>query len=207
MSGDDNGSRITQDDLRILSHRATVAFAVRCARRVQFLTWILPEEQIQRLEQALDTVERWMAQDSRADRGVRILESVWAAASSITDWAYEYPRLAGWADGNQMGIAWAAARASAAVARVADAAASADVAVDAAFWAAKGAAQAIRSAAQSSGSLNDADAWVIRIADGHIHAAAWADYQRLRRWDQNSPGMLDKPFDCTESGPLGPLWP
>src|SRR5512135_3211581 len=199
MSGDD-----IQDQLAQLPLRAIVAFAVRCARRVQPLGHVLTEYRPVEVEDAIASAEGFArggkavraagaaaraANAARAAaRAVDAARAAAAKAAADSDWVD--------ADDAEAADAWAeapvrAADAAACAARAANAARAAD-----------------RAAADASAAGADADTARAAWDTGRDAArdAARGDLYRLRALDLGRPGTMGKPIDPAEQGPLGPLW-
>jgi len=168
--------------LNELPHRAIVAFAVRCARRVQPL-YELPEEHpfrleyIRMLDKALGLIEAMTSGKSRIDDRLAAFEAVQAARYPAARYAADQA-----GDGH-------------------DAVKSACAAEDAIAVAANDAGEyahedASRAAAQIAANIADCGATAAALAD---------DLQQLQELRQSC--SCPDPFDPSESGPLGPLWP
>jgi len=158
-------------ELRRLSLRAMVAYAVRCARRVQPLTGrgAMSGACRQRVDEAIALAEHFAAGDVR---GARVVSFV-AAEPATSD---------------------------AAAARAADSAACA-------AYAAAAAADA-RTVARAETYADAAAYAAVRARpEEALTAAAWADYARLLSLDLGAYPALGRPIDCSDRGPLGPLWP
>ena len=200
MSSEDLHEQLTE-----LPLRAIVAFAVRCARRVQPLGHVLTEYRQVEVEDAIASAEGFArggkavraagaaaraANAARAAaRAVDAARAAAAKAAADSDWvdADDAEAAAAWAD-----AAVRAADAAACAARAANAARAADIA--AADAAAAAAAEDTARAAWDTG----------RAA---ARAAARGDLQRLGALKLGRPGTLGQPIDPAEEGPLGPLWP
>jgi hypothetical protein len=177
MATEDMRERLAQ-----LPHHAGVAFAARCARRVQPLTHARPQ-------QGRDAIDRAIASAEACAKGTAAAAADDAAARADATRAD-----AARADAEADAAAGAAVAARAGVAAAwADAAdeARADAAGAAAAWAADAARVAGADAA------GDAAAW----------AAAASDIDRLIALKRSEPDTLGAPIDPSEAGPLGPLWP
>jgi hypothetical protein len=194
-----------QDQLAKLPLRAIVAFAVRCASRVQPLGRILTEYRQVEVDDAIAIAVRF-ARGGKAVRAVgaaaragdaaraaaRAVDAARAAAAKAaadSDWvdADDAEAAAAWADATVRAV-----DAAACAARAANAARAADIA--AADAAAADAAEDTAHAAWDAG----------RAAS---RAAARGDLHRLLALELGRPGTLGKPIDPAEDGPLGPLWP
>ena len=179
----------TEEDLKKLPLGAIVAYAARCARRVQPLyaravgIAELPKHEAT-VEGAISLAEEFC------------LSHVVGAAAY--DAAYDARTAAHAADAKEAAHAAAGAARAAAYAfdlpkcavydRPVYASRVATEAADAALAAARAAAQASADAAA-------------------VLAAARADFDRLLARNQGAYPELGQPLDPTESGPLGPLWP
>jgi len=206
MSGDD-----IQDQLAKLPLRAIVAFAVRCARRVQPLGRVLTEYRQVEVDDAIAIAEGF-ARGGKADRAAgaaaragdaaraaaRALDAARAAAAKAaadSDWvdADDAEAAAAWADATVRAV-----DAAACAARAANAARAADIAAaDAAAARAAAAADAAEDTARA--------AWDTGRAASRT--AARGDLHQLLALELGRPGTLGKPIDPAEDGPLGPLWP
>jgi len=192
-----------RERLARLPRRAVVAFAARCARRVQPVTHVLPQLDRDVIDRAIAVAEAFANGDAVVAGAARAAEdALYGAAKAGTeagDWA----------------AAWAArAAAWAAKAAAGDAGAAAGAAAGDAAWAA---AWAARAAVKPT----DLDAWYGSTAerleeaafDASVsgEAAAWAaaasDLERLIALKRGEPDTPGAPIDPSESGPLGPLWP
>src|SRR5271165_3614102 len=192
MSGDD-----IQDQLAKLPLRAIVAFAVRCARRVQPLGRVLTEYRQVEVDDAIAIAEGF-ARGGKADRAARAVDAARAAAAKAaadSDWvdADDAEAAAAWADATVRAV-----DAAACAARAANAARAADIAAaDAAAARAAAAADAAEDTARA--------AWDTGRAASRT--AARGDLHQLLALELGRPGTLGKPIDPAEDGPLGPLWP
>src|SRR5512135_813846 len=184
MSGDD-----IQDQLAKLPLRAIVAFAVRCARRVQPLGHVLTEYRQVEVEDAIASAERFA-------RGGKAIHAAGAAARAAD---------AARAAARAVDAARAAAAKAAADSDWVDAAdAEAEAAwADATVRAAAACAARAANAAAADAAAED----TTRAAWDTGRAAARGDLHRLLALELGRPGTLGKPIDPTEEGPLGPLWP
>jgi hypothetical protein len=132
-------SESIEDRLKALPLRAIVAFAARCARRVQPLTSSLPEHGRDAVERAIQVAEGFACGDDltgAAARAADVAADAWADADAA-DAAADAARAAANA---ARAAAWAADADAATAARAADAA---DAAADAARAAADAAADAL----------------------------------------------------------------
>jgi PTS system nitrogen regulatory IIA component len=174
----------SQDELTQLPLRALVAYAARCARRVQpffALSDDHPEKQrhVAAVERAIRIAEEFV-------RGIPVAAS---DATEASDAASKASHAAAWP-------AWAATRAATGAARAAARAAARDSAWFTSFtyyaWSAVEdwciAAQATEARAAGA-------------------AAARSDFDQLRRLGLGQFPELGEPIDPSEDGPLGPLWP
>jgi hypothetical protein len=172
----------TRERLAQLPHHAVVAFAARCARRVQPLTHALPQ-------QGRDAIDRAIASAKAFAKGT--------AAAAADDAAAR-------ADAARADAARADAEAAVAAKAAVAARAGADVA-----WA--DAADVARADAAGDAAAWAADAALVAGAAAADEAAAWAaassDLERLIALKRGEPDTLGAPIDQSESGPLGPLWP
>ena len=205
MSGDD-----IQDQLAKLPLRAIVAFAVRCARRVQPLGRVLTEYRQVEVDDAI-AIAHEFARGGKAVRAAsaaaragnaaraaaRAVDAARAAAAKAaadSDWVdADDAEAAAWADATVR-----ATDAAACAARAANAARAADIAAaDAA---------AARAAADAAAAEDTARAaWDTGRAASRT--AARGDLHQLLALELGRPGTLGKPIDPAEDGPLGPLWP
>ena len=175
-----------QRRLRRLPLRAQVAFAARCARRVQPLATRLSDDP---------------ANHEAVERAIRVAEQL-ARGDRVTpveaESAYEGAR-------DAVRAAWDAGDPTASRAR--DAAA---YAAQAASYASQGprlgpAANASRAAFYAYNDSSDA-ANVVK-ARAAFDAAASSNLTKLARLKLGAFPKLGDPIDPSESGPLGPLWP
>src|SRR5271157_4842354 len=196
MSGDD-----IQDQLAKLPLRAIVAFAVRCARRVQPLGRVLTEYRQVEVDDAIAIAEGFarggkaVHAAGAAARAVDAARAAAAKAAADSDWvdADDAEAAAAWADATAR-----AADAAACAARAANAARAADIAAaDAAAARADADADAAEDTAHA--------AW--NTGRAASRTAARGDLQQLLALELGRPGTLGKPIDPAEDGPLGPLWP
>jgi len=169
-------------DVGRLPPRGIVAFAARCARRVQPLVRLAPltPEQLQSVEHAIALAERFANGEEVAD-----VAAAYAAVDAAAEVAAGVP------------IAHRAAKCAYYAARAADAAPKVPYAA-ATF--AQDAARAAYAAAHTAGS---------EAPDAGYYAeyAARADYDRLMSMNRGDLPVLGQPVDCREDGPLGALWP
>ena len=195
--------RVTVNELSELPLRAVVAFAVRCARRVQPLFDLPPRHpkrmpHIVAVNHALDFAERLVA-GKRALAAFPDADDVRAAALDAQN-AADAARNA----------------ASATVARTAEPDKAVDAALDAANRAvdAEDAARAAAAAARTADAEDAARAAfdAARAADANGAAAdaadaARADFEQLTNLKLGKRSELGEPIDLSDNGPLGPLWP
>ncbi len=216
-----------EEDLRALSLRAIVAYAVRCAERVQPLFKSDSEKHIAAVAEAIA-----VAQGFVRSKKIAAANAAAAAARTASHAAYDpayYAANAYAANAYAAAItashaaeathyaanAYNAAIASAeAAARAAydpdyDAADDARIADDAAEATqnAEAAARAAYDAARAAANLTIASAEAAARAAANAMAAARADCIRLREISGQQHGELGDPIDLSENGPLGPLWP
>jgi len=172
-------------DLSRLPPHAIVAYAARCARRVQplFGRAGASKELADGVEQAIEAAERIATGHVLSVEDTAAAEAAEAAATASV--------------GNP--AAHQAARAACFAARAACAADQAPYAAAAFGGDAERAAQAAATAAQ-----DDPNA----AADAAHYAdyAARTDYERLVLLNRGAPPQ-GLPLHCSEDGPLGPLWP
>lgn len=171
-------------DLSRLPPHAIVAYAVRCAMRVEPL-WQranLGAEQVASLTQARQLAERLVSGQVLSDEDALAAdEAEVAAQAAVHTPATHY-----------------AARAAVFAARAASAA---DRAPYAAATFGGDAARAARAAVVAAVSPEAAE-----DAAHYADYAAQADYERLVLYNRGGP-PLGQPLHCGEDGPLGPLWP
>ncbi len=140
MPAETGSSLPSQEELEKLPPRAIVAYAVRCARRVQPLCVQLRPDDDEREGQLLDLLERALQTATEFARGVEvsrdsIRHAAIATATEVTRTAYaaaataDAARAAYAAYGSDVG-AYAAAEAAAAAARATTAAAHSTTLVD-----------------------------------------------------------------------------
>lgn len=172
-------------DLGQLPPHAIVAYAARCARRVQplFGRAGASQELASAVERAIETAERIVTGHVLSVEDMGVAEAAEAAAAAM----------AGSPAAHQ------AARAACYAAR---AACAADQAPYAAASFGGDAARAARAAAIAAQSDPDSAADAAHYAD----YAARTDYERLVLLNRGAP-PLGLPLHCSEDGPLGPLWP
>lgn len=185
----DQPSLPTEDDLKKLPLLAIVAYAVRCARRVQPVLDTLPSFAIHgaAVEQAISLTERFcVGKDLNAapDAVERAADAAGRTASVAQSFA------GGSAVALAAGAAQAAAQATAAVEDSWADSNSADRVARAATYAAGRAGRAVATDRYAA-----------------VSAATRADYDRLLSLNLGIYPELGLPIDPTENGPLGPLWP
>ena len=172
-------------DLSQLPPHAIVAYAARCARRVQplFGRAGASQELADAVERAIEAAERIATGHVLAVEEMAVAEPAEAAAAATAG----------------SPAAYQAARAACYAARAACAADQAPYAAASFGGDTARAAQAAAIAAQGDPSS---------AADAAHYAdyAARADYERLVLLNRGGP-PLGLPLHCTEDGPLGPLWP
>ena len=198
----------TIDDLKNLPLGAIVAYAVRCARRVQPLYGRAAG--VPNFEQHEAAVERAIsiAEDFCLSHDVSV--SAYAAAYGARDAADA-------AEAKDAAKAAAAAARAAAYAfdvpksavydHVLYASRVAAEAVDAAKAAARAAAQPASATTAAACSPDEDESDENDDEDATQDAAARADYDRLLKLNPGAFPKLGQPIDATENGPLGPLWP
>ena len=181
-----------RERLARLPHHAVVAFAARCARRVQPLTHVLSQQDQDAIDRALASAEAF-AKGAAAARAADTRAAARAADARAADAARTATRAAdaAWADAARAAdAAWATAAWATARAADADAVAAAAAAADWAAYAAAAADWAANAAARAA-----------------ARAAAASDLERLSALNPGEPDPLGAPIDPSEAGPLGPLWP
>lgn len=171
-------------DLSRLPPHAIVAYAVRCAMRVEplFQRANLGPESAAGLTRALGIAKRIVSGHTLTDKDAAAAEEAEAAAQAAAS----------------IPAAQNAARAAAYAAR---AACAADRAPYAAASFGGDAARAARAAAVAAVAPEAAE-----DAAHYADYAAQADYERLVLYNRGGP-PLGQPVHCSEDGPLGPLWP
>lgn len=176
-----------RDQLAKLPHRAIVAFAARCARRVRPLADVLREDFQDAIDRAIAGTES-VARGGDAVGAVAAAEDIWAAV--------------------------APGRPAVSVAEAAAEAAEAAKAVEvrdtagAAVHAAAAAKAAVHAAAAAAGA-GRGHAWGPDTTEAvwNAEAATRADVVRLIALGLGEPGTPGLPIDPSEAVPLGPLWP
>jgi hypothetical protein len=184
------------EQLSKLPRRAIVAFAARCARRVQPLADNLPEEHRAAIDQGIAAAEAFARGDDNAEASADVAEVASGATAAAA------------------GATGGPVRAAAA-ARAAEAAA---MTIDATIWAtmtAEANARATRTMGRKMGlpsgwaaaaAFDAAEATGDDSASTAIWAATRGDIERLLALGLGDPGTPGSPIDPSESGPLGPLW-
>lgn len=172
-------------DLSRLPPHAIVAYAARCARRIQplFARAAASGELAAAVERAIETAERIASGHALSVEDTGAAEAAEAAVAASAG----HP------------AAHQAARAACYAAR---AACAADQAPYAAAAFGDDTARAARAAAMAAQGDPDAAADAAHYAD----YAGRTDYDRLVLLNRGGP-PLGLPLHCTEDGPLGPLWP
>jgi hypothetical protein len=184
---------ITLQDLGDLCLRATVAFAARCARRVQPAASDLPDD-FPDVDKAMATVAAAIAAaeayaQAHISRHAQA-EATANAAMDVAEAAYPYRRLG----------AYAAAHAAKAAAEAIKAGERASDSIAMEVLAGAYGANRVALTFGTGGRLQDP-------ARSVIQAAIYADYAQLRKIAGGSFRDLGEPIDPSEAGPLGPLWP
>ncbi len=172
-------------DLSRLPPHAVVAYAARCARRVQplFARARALESQVASVQRAIETAERIATGHLLSAEDTAVADAAEAAAVAAAGTA----------------AAHHAARAACYAAR---AACAADQAPYAAVSFGGDAARAALAAAMAAQGDPSAAADARHYAD----YAARTDYERLVLLNRGAPPQ-GLPLHCSEDGPLGPLWP
>jgi len=185
----DKPSLPTKDDLKKLPLGAIVAYAVRCARRVQPLYGrVAGMAELRKheaaVEWAISLAENFCL---RHDVSAPAYAAAYAAKDAAED-----------------AEARDAARAAAAAARAA--AYAFDVPKSAVYdqpvYASRVAAEAVDAAEAAARAADHASGGA-----SALEAAARADFDRLSNLNQGTYPGLGQPIDATKHGPLGPLWP
>ncbi len=175
-------------DPKNLSLRAVVAYAARCARRVQPLFVSHQQEHVDSVERAIDVAEKFAA------------FGVTAATATATAARAAVPRAANAAD-----VASAAAYAANAAYAATNAAIAADSAAESLASAAAIAAEsAAESAAARAATTTSDRAAAANAATNAAIAAAKSDYRKLLALGPEPAPALGEPIDFEA---LGPLWP
>lgn len=179
----------TEDDLKKLPLGAIVAYAVRCARRVQPLYGC-----------AAHVAE--LPKHEASIEGTISLAEKFCLNHEVKDAAYgtAYPAM----DAADSAAAKAAAKAAAAAARAAGYAfhLPKNAVYDQPLYAGRVATEAVDGAKAAARAAGHAAGGA-----GAFAAAAQADFDRLLQLKSGSYPKLGQPIDPTENGPLGPLWP
>jgi PTS system nitrogen regulatory IIA component len=180
------------DELKQLPLRAVVALAARCARRVQPF-FKLPDDHPEK-QRHVAAVERAIRTAEEFVRGIPVAApDAAASAARSASLAYSAARVASLA----LWAAEAASKASDAEA-ASDAVQAAGRASGAVWDAAKAAGNAARAAGDAANAYN---AWFTAAA------ASRSDFSQLCGLGLGRFPELGEPFDPSENGPLGPLWP
>ncbi len=171
-------------DLSRLPSHAIVAYAARCAMRVQslFLRAGGSAELTASVERAIGVAQRIASGHVLSAADTSAAEGAEAAAAAVA----------------HVPAATHAARAAAYAARAACAADQAPYAAEAFGGDAARAAHAAAIAAVEQEAADD--------AAHYAEYAARADYERLVLYNRGAPAA-GQPLHCSEDGPLGPLWP
>lgn len=169
-------------DLGRLPPRGIVAFAARCARRVQALVRLAPltAEHVRSVEHAIALAERFAGGEEVAD-----VAAAYAAADAVAEAAASVQ------------TAQLAAQCAYYAARAVDAAS--EVPYAAATFAQDAGRVAYAAAHAAASEAPD--------AGYYAEYAARADYERLMSMNRGDLPALGQPVDCREDGPLGALWP
>jgi hypothetical protein len=186
---------VQTQELSRLPLRAIVAFAVRCASRVEPLTSELGEEAVQIVHGVIATAEGFAKGASLDKNMVDEAARAAARAADVVRSGSSRASTAGRDSANAARAAWAASE----TVRAAHSAARAIGvgALDAALSAAALASQVAEAA-------DDAATAAAEVAAAN---AARADLSRLLELNLGGPGEIGQPIDVTETGPLGSLWP
>lgn len=208
----------TADQVRSLPRRAQVAFAVRCARRVQPLVEGMTVEGKKAIERALAMSEDFCRGDDVAAADASAADAYSnasiAARDTASDAAYAARLIRG-------------ADAPGHPARAAKAVSSDDAKAAASYDAAGAAARAAAATSAAAAGADDWDAEVADAADSAVRASEAADYaysdhsvaafaadaastadlHRLQSLVRDTEDLQGWKIDPSESGPLGPLWP
>jgi len=179
----------TEDDLKRMPLGAIVAYAVRCARRVQPLYGCpahvaeLPKHEAA-IEWAISLAEKFCLSHE-------VKDAAYGAAYHAMDAA-------------DSAAAKAAAKAAAAAVRAAAYAFDLpkSAVYDQPLYASRVAAEAVEGAKAAARAAGHAAGGA-----GAFEAAAQADFARLLQLKTGSYPKLGQPIDPTKNGPLGPLWP
>ena len=204
----DQPSLPTEDDLKKLPLGAIVAYAVRCARRVQPL-----------YGRAAGLAE-WRKHETALEWAISLAENFCLShvvSAAAYDAAYGARSAAQAVDARDAARAASAAARAAAYAfdvpksavydHVIYASRVAAEAVDAAKAAARAAAHAASATTAAACSPDEDESDENDDEDAAQDAAARADYDRLLKLNPGAFPKLGQPIDATENGPLGPLWP
>jgi len=179
----------TADDLKKLPLGAIVAYAVRCARRVQPLYGC-----------AAGIAE--LRKHEAAVEGAISLAEDFCLSHDVSAPAYGAAYAA--RDAADTTVAKDAARAAAAAARAAAYAFDLPkcAVYDRPVYTSRVAAEAIDGARAAARAAEHASG-----SAAAVEAAARADFDRLSELNQGTYPELGQPIDATKNGPLGPLWP
>jgi hypothetical protein len=166
-----------------------VAYAARCARRVQPLFRLDPcipqcAEHEAAVERAISVAERFC-----------LFRDIYTSAATLPTAAATYATATA-----------ANAYDSAAAAYAAAATAAAAAAPDAAAAYAAADAYDSAAAAYAAGAFTASAAYAGHAASAAASAAAYADFHALLQLKLGAYPELGQPIDPTENGPLGPLW-
>jgi hypothetical protein len=182
---------VTLQDLGELSLRATVAFAARCARRVQ--PYFNPPEDFPHRAQAMQVVEEaiLLAEQYAGATASSFANAAAAAkiAFNLGEATYPLRQLAPYA-------AYHAARA------VVKAASAGERATQTVATEVLAAAYGSSRVVISGGSGTPPGAETVRF----VHEALRADFEALRALNLGGFCDMGDPIDSSEAGPLGPLW-
>lgn len=197
-----------QARLAQLPLHAIVAFAARCARRVEPL-YRLPDrtpvalKHTRNVKAAIKIAERFASVSGPsytrdAASAARAADAAHDAAASAAHASADAPAVS--ADKAAFKIAAAVARAAAHAARVVDEAnsANADVVADRAAW---------QVADRAADAARAAEAARSAVDKGSLEIIYEPDLAALTRLNLGQFPELGDPIDPSESGPLGPLWP
>lgn len=179
----------TADDLKKLPLGAIVAYAARCARRVQPLYGCAA---------GLGDLRKHEA----AVEGAISLAEAFCLSHDVSVPAYGAAYAA--RDAADSPAAKDAARAAAAAGRAAAYAFDLPkcAVYDRPVYASRVAAEAVDAADAAARAADQASGGA-----GAVQAAARADFGRLSKRNQGTYPELGQPLDATQNGPLGPLWP
>jgi hypothetical protein len=197
---------IQAEDLKKLPLRAIVAFAARCARRVQPL-YELPaqgkklDRYIASVNDAVIIAERFAVDaDDASDAATSHRGLAADIAAQVAIDTYTAGASPDTARASYTSRAARAAASAASAAMIAAETRSGLKSKFAPFFVAERAADAERSAAAAADAVVANNSTSVRIA-------AQLDYERLLALNLGHFRDLGEPIDATEAGPLGPLWP